>query len=305
MEINIKLDESDLHPERSSVPNGPINGKHRILALAAALTTLANGGAVDYDNCAGLSVSERLKKAVSELDIVPPDSDTLTVSRIGSTDVVHVAENDEEPNPAAIGFGNGGTPAGMTTEPPANIPPHDPDVEEAEIHVDAQGNGTIVPQADNTLLDKTGIPWDARIHASTRTRNADNTWKKKRSIAPELIAQVEAEYKGFSQSAAEHGVATAQQAQQPANIVLPGQQPTPTPAPAYVVTQQSPYVKFMIDLGKKTQSVTNPDAPIPADAVEAILRQFGLPSMIALAMPEGQALIPQIRAVIEATYGAL
>lgn len=46
----------------------------------------------------------------------------------------------------------------------------------------------------NGELDAAGTPWDERIHASTKTKVADGTWKKKRGVDPELYAAVIAEY---------------------------------------------------------------------------------------------------------------
>ena len=54
----------------------------------------------------------------------------------------------------------------------------------------------LVEAACADLLDSSGIMWDARIHASTRTRISDGTWKMKRGVEPELVAQVMAELKG-------------------------------------------------------------------------------------------------------------
>jgi hypothetical protein len=45
------------------------------------------------------------------------------------------------------------------------------------------------------LTDKTGLPWDERIHASTKTFNADGTWRRKRGIDVTTISTVEAELK--------------------------------------------------------------------------------------------------------------
>ena len=42
-------------------------------------------------------------------------------------------------------------------------------------------------------LDKTGLPWDGHIHASTKRKNADGSWTAKRGVDPALVAQVEAE----------------------------------------------------------------------------------------------------------------
>lgn len=42
-------------------------------------------------------------------------------------------------------------------------------------------------------LDKHGLPWDNRIHAESKAKIADGTWRKKRGVDPALVAQVEAE----------------------------------------------------------------------------------------------------------------
>lgn len=47
--------------------------------------------------------------------------------------------------------------------------------------------------ASGVELDKNGLPWDARIHASTKTKKGDGTWTAKRGVDPALVPQVEAE----------------------------------------------------------------------------------------------------------------
>jgi hypothetical protein len=44
--------------------------------------------------------------------------------------------------------------------------------------------------------DAAGLPWDERIHASTKALNADGTWRRRRNIDTTEIARVEAELKG-------------------------------------------------------------------------------------------------------------
>ena len=49
-------------------------------------------------------------------------------------------------------------------------------------------------QTGDDHLDSAGLPWDARIHASTRTKlKADGRWKQKRGVDAALVASVEAE----------------------------------------------------------------------------------------------------------------
>ncbi len=53
------------------------------------------------------------------------------------------------------------------------------------------------PAPGMAATDKQGIPWDPRIHATTKTFNADGTWRKKRGIEAATIATVEAELKAL------------------------------------------------------------------------------------------------------------
>lgn len=53
-----------------------------------------------------------------------------------------------------------------------------------------------VPPAPTTLsgvdLDSSGLPWDGRIHAESKNKIGDGTWRKKRGVDPALVAEVEA-----------------------------------------------------------------------------------------------------------------
>jgi len=50
------------------------------------------------------------------------------------------------------------------------------------------------PAAPATIqLDSKGLPWDSRIHASSKGQNGDGTWRGKRGVDDALIAGVEAE----------------------------------------------------------------------------------------------------------------
>lgn len=55
--------------------------------------------------------------------------------------------------------------------------------------------------APTVELDKNGIPWDERIHAGTKRKNADGTWSLKKGVDKELAAQIIAEYQSAAPSA--------------------------------------------------------------------------------------------------------
>jgi hypothetical protein len=54
-----------------------------------------------------------------------------------------------------------------------------------------------VPERATVEIDKYGLPWDGRIHASTKAKNADGSWRKKRGLDAATLAQVEAELKAL------------------------------------------------------------------------------------------------------------
>jgi len=48
--------------------------------------------------------------------------------------------------------------------------------------------------ASGVAIDKAGLPWDARIHSSSKAINADGTWRKRKGLNDEgLVKRIEAE----------------------------------------------------------------------------------------------------------------
>lgn len=93
-------------------------------------------------------------------------------------------------------------------------------------------------------LDKHGLPWDNRIHAGTKRKNADGSWTAKRGVDPALVATVEAELRQVM------GAAPAPLAQ--------GVAPAPTPVSVAASTTVPP-----APTGAVPQPVAPPPAPVP------------------------------------------
>jgi hypothetical protein len=72
--------------------------------------------------------------------------------------------------------------------------------------------------------DSAGFPWDERIHAGTKAKIADGTWRQKRGVDPAIVASVEAELRAIMG-------APAAAVTPPRAAVLP---PVPTPPPVPV-----------------------------------------------------------------------
>lgn len=69
------------------------------------------------------------------------------------------------------------------------------------VHPSVPGLSVVVPSAPPAPaapaaiaeLDKNGLPWDVRIHADTKSKNQDGTWRYRRGVKDEVIRPVEEE----------------------------------------------------------------------------------------------------------------
>ena len=108
----------------------------------------------------------------------------------------------------------------------------------------------VASSAAGVDLDAKGMPWDNRIHAESKGKIADGTWRKKRNLDPALVASVEAELRqvmGVPAAPLAQGVAPA---------------PTPVSVAASTIAQSVP-------TGAAPLPVVPPPAPageVPADA---------------------------------------
>jgi hypothetical protein len=102
------------------------------------------------------------------------------------------------------------------------------------------------------LTDKTGLPWDERIHASTKTFNADGTWRKKRGIDVVTISTVEAELRLLMAIPSPASVTTAAAIPPP-----PGSPAVPAaPAPPAAPDQADLRSQFVALVGRASAALT-------------------------------------------------
>ena len=92
-----------------------------------------------------------------------------------------------EPDDPAAAFGDAQAPV-AEAGPKIVVPPPPPP---------AAVDPREVPARATTEVDKSGLPWDGRIHASTKAKNADNSWRYKRGLDAAVLAQVERELKAL------------------------------------------------------------------------------------------------------------
>lgn len=92
--------------------------------------------------------------------------------------------------------------------------------------------------AGGVELDKAGLPWDGRIHASTKTKTKPGLWTAKRGVDPALVVTVEAELRQIM--AAAPAVAPAAPVAPPAPPAAPVAPVASPQAPAAPVAPPAP-----------------------------------------------------------------
>lgn len=98
---------------------------------------------------------------------------------------------DVAPSPIAPGV----APASLMLPPAAPTMPAPPP---APVVVAPAAPAAPMSPASGVVLDSKGLPWDPRIHASTKAVIPSGEWKAKRGVEPALVAQVEAELRAVS-----------------------------------------------------------------------------------------------------------
>jgi hypothetical protein len=134
-------------------------------------------------------------------------------------------------------------------------------------------------------LDIQGLPWDERIHAANKTKNADNSWRKRRGVDAGLVAQVEAELRGTPQP-----VVTAP-------VVAPVFTPQPVvTAPVATgvepVTNEMTFADLMQNMGPKFQTQVLTQDYINKDVINYVFIRTGVQLGIFAEIQKSPHLIP-------------
>ena len=125
---------------------------------------------------------------------------------------------------------------------------------------------------DPNKEDSRGFKWDSRIHARTKSKNVDGTWRYQRGMQQEKINKIEAE-------------ATQIKLTPPAVFVPPAPPAPPIAAPSTVSNDDFPALMSLITGAISLKKLKRDD-------VNAILQGFGIPSLpVAASRPD---LIPKI-----------
>lgn len=131
------------------------------------------------------------------------------------------------------------------------------------------------PAADGQVVkDSAGLPWDERIHSSTKGFNTDGTWRARRNVDKGTVAKVTAELLAVVNA----GGAVPTPPAAPAAPLLPPAPPAAPllpPAPAAVNTAFTDFVQFIT---ANTRSDSNPAGRLTAEYVRATLQFLGVPN---------------------------
>lgn len=150
---------------------------------------------------------------------------------------------------------------------------------------------------DNDRLDKTGIPWDERIHASTRVKTADGNWRKKRGIDESVVAHVEGELKALMAIPAAPSLQALEMAKE--GTVLPAVPAPPVPEPVAIVPPApvvDPKVAFVALITLASDAITA--NKLTQEQLTAAVVASGVPSLPLLS--SRLDLVPQVAATIRA-----
>jgi hypothetical protein len=141
----------------------------------------------------------------------------------------------------------------------------------------------------SSAVDSSGLPWDARIHASSKTTNADGTWRAKRGVDPILVRKIEGELRGVMAIPAPAPVPAATQA-----VLIPPAPPAvPVPAPVQITPQMQ--ADFVALVGRASSAMNA--GKITEAEVNQCAQSAGVPSLPLLG--SRLDLLPQVAAMID------
>jgi len=136
------------------------------------------------------------------------------------------------------------------------------------------------------VVDADGLPWDPRIHSSSKQIVADGTWRKRRNTAKELFAEVEAELRGLSAVDA------------PVDAPIPPPPPPPPPAAVAFANPAPPppaAADNQLDLFIRGVTVKMVDRSLDAAELHRVLAHYNVENGL-LGLKDHASLIPMLAA---------
>jgi FtsZ-interacting cell division protein ZipA len=229
------------------------------------------------------TVGQVVKTVADGMDITHKPENTNTGDAVDLNELheraAEVADEEEPTDPKSASC------AAATDTPQAGNPSQNTTTQTA----------TDTPAQDVTVagvtLDSAGLPWDVRIHASTKTTKADGTWKRKVRVSDELVASVETELRAAMTATPGDEVPPppATEADPSAALAAAGNTDAVPPPPAATSPKTFPELLPLVSAAKANGTISD-------DQIAVAVTQVGLAKFGELAVrPE---LIPQFAAAV-------
>jgi hypothetical protein len=130
------------------------------------------------------------------------------------------------------------------------------------------------------VLDSKGLPWDHRIHAGSKSKIGDGSWRAKKGVAPEVATAVEAELRQALNASVPLPAAVT-----PPPATLPLAPPPPVSTPPAPPVAGVGFVDFLLRVSPHFN-----DARISQLQVATILGRYGLTNLTQLANSKPEVL---------------
>lgn len=133
--------------------------------------------------------------------------------------------------------------------------------------------------SDAGELDKNGLPWDARIHASTKGKNQDGSWKALRGVDKSIVPGIEAELRARVGTPAP--VPAAEQTPPPPPPIPTDDQAPPPPPPVPSDSEAPPPPPGLVTMQQAFQRATamKQQKLIDQEGLNTCLQMVGLSTM--------------------------
>jgi hypothetical protein len=194
----------------------------------------------------------------------------------------------------AHGFGDHGKPPAPPVEPMA-VP--SPEAVFVQPETPAEPPPYVpVPTPPGVERDADGLPWDGRIHSSSKALLVDGKWRQRRNTDPAVVAAVTAELRAALGAPAAPTVTLESLTPQPSPMELSAARLSPPmpPPPALAIVPPPPPVETAMSFPEFMKAITA--ARIPPGTVLDACKAVGMPSIPAL--NQRPDLIPTVAAAL-------
>lgn len=144
---------------------------------------------------------------------------------------------------------------------------------------------------DNGVLDVDGLPWDERIHSTSKAKTKEGKWRIRKNLDKDMLKTVTAQLKGTMQATAPVQITHSEPA--PATPAAPA-------VPDFTPVVDSPFVQFATFIAENSA----PNGPLSPEWVQQCLTNYGVPGGDLQNLAHRPDLIPVIHSAIKSSVDA-